>query len=63
MTFKPAPALCAALMLALAACGPQKGVGFEHYNVHSQSDPKPVDEDAEWEQLKRERGIVTPVVE
>ncbi len=52
-----------ALILLLAACGPKQGVGFDHYEVHSQSNPRPVDADAEWEELKRERGIVTQVVE
>lgn len=42
--------------VATAGCGPKRGVGFDDYKVHSQSDPKPVDDDAEWEALRRERG-------
>lgn len=53
----------AALLLATAGCAPKHGVGFEHYEVNSQSDPKPADEEAEWQRIKRERGITTPVSE
>lgn len=46
-------------LAVIAACGPKRGNGFDHYETYSQSNPRPVDADTAWEEVKRQRGIKT----
>ncbi len=49
-----------AALAIMAGCSSPRGVGFDDYSTYTQSNPRPADPDAIYEEILIERGIKKP---